>query len=216
MGTMLQLEAIGRKPRIRSVHQIHIQRVERGRWLLLVVLCLHVELRRRSERRPRRRNGGRHRLLRAHLQPVETCPAVFGDRQSLTASPSCESSSRVSSPTLILCPPTLPVTESPFSASGWEYGLCISYLILLLFERKKLEYPGEKKNGSLRGEDEINSNETNVTFWWMESKRKKDFVGGLWTVAHSRNFEWLFRILSGDSACRWYYRKWTARFIGEI
>lgn len=34
----------------------------------------------------------------------------------------------------------------------------------------------------------------------MESKRKKDFVGGLWTVAHSRNFEWLFRILSGDSA----------------
>lgn len=53
------------------------------------------------------------------------------------------------------------------------------YLVTrILFERKKLEYPGEK-NGSLRGEDEINSNETNVTFSWMESKRKKDFVGGL-------------------------------------
>lgn len=142
MGTMLQLEAIGRKPRIRSVHQIHIQRVERGRWLLLVVLCLDVELRRRRERRPRWRNGGRHRgdrFLRAHLQPVETCPAVFGDRQSLTASPSCESFPRVSTPTLMLCPPTLPVTESPFSASEWKYGEN---------KKRKLEYPGE--NGSSR------------------------------------------------------------------
>lgn len=50
-----------------------------------------------------------------------------------------------------------------------------SYLI----REKKIGISGRKKNGSLRGEDEINSNETNVTFSWMESKRKKDFVGGL-------------------------------------
>lgn len=118
---MLQLEAVGRKPRIRSVHQIHIQRVERGRWLL-VVLGLDIELRRRRDR-PGRSHRGCHRgciqLLRAHLHPVETetCPAVFGDRQSLTASPNCERSFRVSSPTLMLCPRTLPATKSSFSAT---------------------------------------------------------------------------------------------------
>lgn len=122
-------------------------------------------------------------------------------------------------PRFLADPHTLPSNPSGYRVSvlcKWV-RIRVMYLVTrILFERKKLEYPGEKKNGSLRGEDEINSNETNVTFSWMESKRKKDFVGGLWTVAHSRNFEWLFRILSGDSACRWYYRKWTARFIGEI
>lgn len=48
-----------------------------------------------------------------------------------------------------------------------------------VIREKKIGISGRKKNGSLRGEDEINSNETNVTFSWMESKRKKDFVGGL-------------------------------------
>lgn len=45
---------------------------------------------------------------------------------------------------------------------------------------------------------EVNS-KRNECYIFVDRIETKDFVGGLWTVAHSRNFEWLFRILSGDS-----------------
>lgn len=107
---MLQLETVGRKPGIRSIHQVHIGTIHgQGCRVLLLLIrggrsrgddgdarrCRRRCRRRRQRRRQRR---GRARVAPAHHRTMMTIPRLVHDRhqRSLAAPTNCKPPFRLS------------------------------------------------------------------------------------------------------------------------
>lgn len=106
---MLQLKTVGRKPGIRSVHQVHIgtglDAIQgQGRRILLLLVRGRSRgddgdaRRRRRRRRRRRQRRGRARVAPAHHRTMMTIPRLVHDRhrRSLAAPTNCKPPFRLS------------------------------------------------------------------------------------------------------------------------